>query len=293
MASDHEHTQPTQVVSHQTTTAYVLYTSGSTGKPKGVCMGHGPLMNLLQWQAKHSNADSDSRTLQLAPLSFDVSFQEIFATLSTGGTLMLIDEPLRLDLNALLRFIDEQAINRLFLPFVALQYLAETAVSTQQFPVHLREIMTAGEQLKITPQIAQFFSALPDCVLFNQYGPTECHVITQLTLTGDPTNWPLLPSIGQVIDNVSLFVIDDSLTILPDGELGELCFGGACLAEGYLNQPTLTEEKFIELEIPQQGRMRIYRTGDLGRLLPDGTIEFLGRRDDQVKIRVTGSNWGK
>ncbi|GAB4045354.1 amino acid adenylation domain-containing protein [Spirosoma litoris] len=283
--SDRVYTQPEQVMSQHGSTAYVLYTSGSTGKPKGVCMGHSPLMNLLQWQSKQSTAGLGSRTLQLAPLSFDVSFQEIFATLSTGGTLMLIDETLRLDLNALLRFIDEQEINRLFLPFVALQYLAEAAVSTQLFPVQLREIMTAGEQLKITPQIAQFFAALPSCVLFNQYGPTECHVITQLALTGDPANWPPLPTIGQVIDNVSVFVVDDSLTILPDGDVGELCFGGACLAEGYLNQPALTSERFIELSTPQQEKMRIYRTGDLGRLLPDDTIEFLGRRDDQVKIR--------
>ena len=285
IASNKEYTQTEQPVSHQTSTAYVLYTSGSTGKPKGVCMGHGPLLNLLHWQAEHSTAGSATRTLQLAPLSFDVSFQEIFATLSSGGTLMLIDETLRLDLNALLRFIDEKAINRLFLPFVALQYIAETAVSTSQFPVQLKEVMTAGEQLKITPQIAQFFSELPGCILFNQYGPTECHVITQLTLTGNPSTWPALPTIGQLIDNVSLFIVDEALTILPAGEVGELCFGGACLAEGYLNQPALTNEKFIELETPKQGRMRIYRTGDLGRLLPDDTIEFLGRRDDQVKIR--------
>ncbi len=128
---------PPQSVTHQTSTAYVLYTSGSTGKPKGVCMGHSPLVNLLQWQAKHSKAGMGTRTLQLAPLSFDVSFQEIFATLTTGGTLVLVDESQRLDLNALLQFIDEQAINRLFLPFVALQYLAEMAVNTQRFPAGL------------------------------------------------------------------------------------------------------------------------------------------------------------
>lgn len=269
----------------RSTTAYVLYTSGSTGKPKGVCMGHGPLINLLRWQAQQSSAGIGSRTLQLAPLSFDVSFQEIFATLSTGGTLMLIDESLRIDLSALLSFIDEQAINRLFLPFVALQYLAEVAVSQQQFPASLREVMTAGEQLKITPQIAQFFTALPNCVLFNQYGPTECHVITQLALTGNPANWPLVPSIGQVIDQVNLYVLDEQLAILPEGETGELCFGGACVAEGYLNQPELTREKFITLTTPEGGTDRVYRTGDVGRLLPDGTIAFLGRRDDQVKIR--------
>lgn len=286
IASDTDHPFADQPVPHQGSTAYVLYTSGSTGNPKGVCMGHGPLMNLLQWQEKNSVAGLGTRTLQLAPLSFDVSFQEIFATLTTGGTLMLVDETLRLDLNALLQFIDSQAINRLFLPFVALQYLAEAGVSLRQFPENLREVMTAGEQLKITPQIAQFFSALPACVLYNQYGPTECHVVTQLKLEGNPVNWPHLPTIGRVIDNVNLFVVNDQLALLPDGDVGELCFSGACLAEGYLNQPALTDEKFISLGTTSPAEtVRVYRTGDLGRFLPDGTIEFLGRRDDQVKIR--------
>ncbi|GAB3804013.1 hypothetical protein GCM10028819_34840 [Spirosoma humi] len=286
IASDADHPYFFQPIPRQGSTAYVLYTSGSTGNPKGVCMGHGPLMNLLQWQEKNSVAGLGTRTLQLAPLSFDVSFQEIFATLTTGGTLMLVDEALRLDLNALLQFIDKQAIERLFLPFVALQYLAEAGVSLHQFPKNLREVMTAGEQLKITPQIAAFFSALPACVLYNQYGPTECHVVTQLKLEGNPENWPHLPTIGRVIDNVNLFVVNDQLVPLPDGDVGELCFSGACLAEGYLNQPALTDEKFISLAIPSTAEtVRVYRTGDLGRFLPDGTIEFLGRRDDQVKIR--------
>ena len=218
-------------------------------------------------------------------MSFDVSFQEIFATLTTGGTLVLVDETLRLDLNALLQFIDKQAINRLFLPFVALQYLAEMAVNTQCFPANLREVMTAGEQLKITPQIAAFFSALPHCLLFNQYGPTECHVVTQLVLSGNPASWPPLPTIGHPIDGVSLLVVDEKMNFLTDGQVGELCFGGACLAEGYLNNPTLTNEKFIALHSADGNMPRVYRTGDLGRVLPDGSIEFLGRRDDQVKIR--------
>src|SRR5580765_3963196 len=117
-----------------------------------------------------------TKTLQFAPLSFDVSFQEIFATLTTGGTLVLIDDDLRLDPQSLLRFIQEKSINRIFLPFVALQYLTEAADATQYFPASLQEVMTAGEQLKITPQVVHFFSALPNAVLYNQYGPTECHV---------------------------------------------------------------------------------------------------------------------
>ncbi|MGZ5133989.1 MAG: AMP-binding protein, partial [Flavitalea sp.] len=107
--------------------AYTLYTSGSTGKPKGVCISHKVLVNLLDWQKVHSIANSRSNTLQFAPLSFDVSFQEIFATLATGGVLLLIEDDLRLDPNRLLGFIAQSSVHRLFLPFVALQQLAEVA----------------------------------------------------------------------------------------------------------------------------------------------------------------------
>ncbi|GGF16081.1 polyketide synthase [Hymenobacter cavernae] len=283
--TDKEYNFPQQIVRKRSQTAYILYTSGSTGTPKGVCMGHSPLINLLQWQNNDSKARVGSRTLQFAPISFDVSFQEIFATLSTGGTLLLIDEELRLDLDRLLRFIEEESVNRIFLPFVALQYLAEAAVNAQRFPACLEEVMTAGEQLKITPQLVELFSALPHCILYNQYGPTECHVVTQLKLAGDATKWPLLPTIGAAIDNTALFIVDEKLNELPNGEVGEVCISGTCLAEGYLHQPELTSEKFCYWSNAQGELIRIYRTGDLGRYLPDGTIEFLGRKDDQVKIR--------
>ncbi len=264
---------------------YVLYTSGSTGKPKGVSMGQGPLVNLMLWQQKHSVAGKGTRTLQFAPLSFDVSFQEIFSTLATGGTLVLIEDDLRLDPQSLLHFIQEQSINRIFVPFVALQYLTEAADATKFFPSCLKEVMTAGEQLKITSQVISFFSAIPDCILYNQYGPTECHVVTELKLEGKPTEWPALPTIGKAIDNTEMFILSESLQLLPNGETGELCIAGKCLAEGYLNRAELTAEKFIEWHHPEKGSMRIYRTGDLARYLPDGNIDFLGRKDDQVKIR--------
>ncbi|OUJ73689.1 type I polyketide synthase [Hymenobacter crusticola] len=285
IASDKEHATPAQIVASRSEVAYVLYTSGSTGTPKGVCMGHKPLVNLIRWQNKNSTAARSARTLQFAPISFDVSFQEIFATLSTGGTLFLIDEETRVDLDKLVSFIEDKSINRIFLPFVALQYMAEAAVSAQRFPACLKEVMTAGEQLKITPQLVEFFSKLPGCILYNQYGPTECHVVTQLVLEGDATTWPSLPTIGSAIDNTTLFIVDDKLALLPDGEVGEICISGVCLAEGYLNQPALTKEKFCYWRKTPDELLRIYRTGDLGRFLPDGTIEFLGRRDDQVKIR--------
>ncbi|HXB42633.1 MAG TPA: AMP-binding protein, partial [Puia sp.] len=202
---------------------YVLYTSGSTGKPKGVCMGQSPLVNLMLWQHKHSIARKGTRTLQFAPLSFDVSFQEIFATLTTGGTLVLIEDDLRLDPQSLLHFIEEESINRIFIPFVALQYLTEAADATRFFPSCLKEVITAGEQLKITAQLVSFFSALPDCVLYNQYGPTECHVVTELKLEGKATEWPALPSIGKAIDNTDIIILDEKGIMLPGGETGELC----------------------------------------------------------------------
>jgi len=264
---------------------YVLYTSGSTGKPKGVCMGQAPLVNLILWQHKHSSATKETKTLQFAPLSFDVSFQEIFATLITGGTLVLIEDDLRLDPQSLLGFIQEQSINRIFVPFVALQYLTEAADATKFFPSCLKEVMTAGEQLKITSQVVSFFSALPDCILYNQYGPTECHVVTELKLEGKAIEWPALPTIGKAIDNTEILILDEKMNLLPNGETGELCIAGKCLAEGYLNRPEMTAEKFIEWHHPEKGLIRIYRTGDLARYLSDGNIDFLGRRDDQVKIR--------
>ena len=264
--------------------AYILYTSGSTGEPKGVCMGQEAIVNLINWQNKNSKSKNGTRTLQFAPLTFDVSFQEIMATLSTGGTLVLIDDALRLDMVALLSFIKEQQINRLFLPFVALQAIAEAALSTGVFPDSLNEIMTAGEQLKITPQVSAFFTKLKDCNLYNQYGPTECHVVTELKLDGNPVKWPTLPTIGKPISNTSILILNPKQEIVENGEIGELYIAGECLAEGYLNNKQLTDEKFLDWKSPEGKIIRIYRSGDIAKYLPDGNIEFLGRQDDQVKI---------
>lgn len=264
--------------------AYILYTSGSTGDPKGVCMGQEAIINLINWQNKNSISTKGARTLQFAPLTFDVSFQEIMATLTTGGTLVLIDDPIRLDMAALLKFINEQKINRLFLPFVALQALAEAALSIGEFPYSLNEVMTAGEQLKITPVIRAFFTTLSHCALYNQYGPTECHVVTELKLQGNPTKWPSLPTIGKPISNTSILILNQKKEVLVDGEIGELYIAGKCLAEGYLNNKQLTDEKFLDWKSPEGAEIRVYRSGDIAKYLPDGNIEFLGRQDDQVKI---------
>jgi len=264
---------------------YILYTSGSTGKPKGVLMRQEALSNLIDWQIKTSVLEAGSRTLQFSPLTFDVSFQEIFATLAIGGTLYIIDDRLRLDSAELLEFITHHQINRIFLPFVAFQALCDMAEATGIYPSHLKEIMTAGEVLKITPQIRAFYTNIKDVLLYNQYGPTETHVVTSLTLGGDPAAWSLLPNIGYPLPNVDIYLLNENLQEVPQGETGELCIGGLALSQGYVNQPTLTAEKFIEWEHPVKGKTRLYTTGDLAKQLPDGAIEFIGRKDEQLKIR--------
>ena len=262
--------------------AYVIYTSGSTGQPKGVCLPHRSLVNLLHWQLEQSKVGQGQRTLQFTSLSFDVSFQEIFSTLCSGGTLVLITEALRRDPVALLTFLRQQKIARLFLPFVALQQLA-AAAEGRALPTELREVITAGEQLRITPQIASFFARMPTCTLFNHYGPSESHVVTSYTLSGPPDKWNALPPIGKPISNARIYILDSEMNPVPVGAVGELYIGGVGLARGYHSRPELTAERFVQS--PLGPGARLYKTGDFCRYLPDGNIQYVGRMDDQVKIR--------
>src|SRR6266404_4960392 len=260
--------------------AYVIYTSGSTGQPKGVAMPHRHLANLLQWQMSRSALPVGARTLQFASLSFDVSFQDIFSTLCGGGALVLISEERRRDPDALWRVLRSEEVNRLFLPYVALQQLAERAREIPLLPGSLREIITAGEQLQITSQIAQMFSRL-NCAFYNQYGPSETHVATELPLSGPPSTWPVRPPIGRPLPNVTVHILDAHMNMVPVGVSGEIYIGGIAPARGYINRDELTEARFIVNSEDE----RLYRTGDRARYLRDGNIEFLGRFDDQVKIR--------
>ena len=265
--------------------AYVIYTSGSTGNPKGVAMPHRSLQNLIAWQLKNSGTPRAARVLQFTSLSFDVSFQEIFSTWCSGGKLFLISEDLRHDPAGLLRELTQQSIERLFLPFTVIEQLAESANCNEFKSTNLKEVITAGEQLKITSRIRLFFGRLEGCRLYNHYGPTETHVVTSFSLKGAPTEWKKFPPIGRPISNTQTFILDTNLEPVPISVPGELYIGGHGLARGYLNRPELTAEKFITHSYGTTPSMRLYRTGDRARYLPDGNIEFLGRIDNQVKIR--------
>ncbi|WP_259740775.1 non-ribosomal peptide synthetase, partial [Pseudomonas poae] len=268
--------------------AYVIYTSGSTGQPKGVAMPHGPLVNLMQWQIAQTLADGRpaQRTLQFAALGFDVAFQEVFSTLCAGGELSLIPGDLRLNFRELFRHICEQRVQRLYLPCIALQALAEAVAETPELgrlPCALQDVITAGEQLRISEPMRELFQRLPGCRLHNHYGPTESHVTTALTLEGDARAWPVLPSIGVPVANTRIYLLDEHLQPVPLGVAGEIYIGGACVARGYLHRDDLTAERFLADPFMPNGRL--YKTGDLGRYQADGQIDYLGRNDGQIKIR--------
>jgi amino acid adenylation domain-containing protein len=268
---------------HGENLAFVIYTSGSTGWPKGVAMPHRALANLINWQI--GAGFRPLKTLQFASLSFDVSFQELFSTWCSGGTLVTVSDEVRRDAPALLSFLIKHGVERVFLPFVYLQHLAEVSEADPSPSLALREMITAGEQLETTPQILKFFRRLQDGGLQNHYGPSETHVVTSYSLPSELKDWPSLPPIGRPIANTQTYIVDRNLKPVPVGVPGELLIGGANVSRGYLDQSQATAEKYVPDPFGANAGARLYRTGDLARYLSDGNIEFLGRMDHQVKIR--------
>ncbi|MCB4424428.1 amino acid adenylation domain-containing protein [Xenorhabdus nematophila] len=266
--------------------AYVIYTSGSTGLPKGVEMPLAVLSNLLLWHRHATSQPSGAgKTLQFAALGFDVAFQETFTTLCEGGCLVLINETVRREPHQLLRLIEQEQIDRLFLPYIALQQLAEAASDGQEDIACLAHIVTAGEQLRITPAIQHLLQRAGNCRLHNHYGPSESHVATAYILDKQREQWPLFPPIGRPIANARIYILDGYGQPAPLGVAGEIYIAGTGVARGYLNRPALTAERFRPDPFSANPLARMYKTGDLGRWLPDGNIEYLGRNDFQVKIR--------
>ncbi|PRY19898.1 AMP-binding protein [Pseudosporangium ferrugineum] len=259
---------------------YVIYTSGSTGRPKGVALPHRSIDNMAQWQAAHS-IRPDLRTAQFAPMNFDVWFQEVLGTLYGGGTVFVMPELLRRDPIALLDWLADERIERLFLPGVALQMLALAAADDDLDRLALREVNVAGEQLLCSPAIREFFGRMPDCRFNNHYGQSESAMVTVHTLSGPPASWPALPPIGRPLPGCELLVapLDPA-----EPHVGELLVAGAPLAVGYLNQPELNAERYRPVPPTPRGNTRVFHTGDLVRI-EDGQVQFLSRLDEEVKIR--------
>jgi amino acid adenylation domain-containing protein len=265
--------------------AYIIFTSGSTGRPKGIGMPHRALANLISWQLRRGAFKPAARVLQYSSISFDVSFQEIATTLASSGTLCLISSDERKDPRTLLDHLAHHRIERLFMPYVALRGLIETAAAKNVYPVHLKEIITAGEQLRVDDATRQFFRHLDGVTLDNQYGPSETHVITAHMLEGDPSGWPDLPPIGKALPGCSVYLLNDSLEPVANGESGEMFLAGCNLAHGYVGRADLTAQVFISNPLSGTEHTRLYRSGDIGRLNERGEFEYLGRYDQQIKIR--------
>lgn len=259
---------------------YVLFTSGSTGRPKGVAMGQRPLANLVAWHAAHPRLGQAARTLQFAPLSFDVHCQEIFSAVATGSTLVILPDADRRDPARLHAALQQKRVERVFLPYVALQMIAEAA--RDEVPPALRDVISAGEQLQVTPAIRSLFQRLPGAELHNHYGPTETHVVTAHELRGDPAAWPDIPPIGLPLPYVQVALREEDGSGPTNAAQGELLLGGDTLAHGYLGRPELTAERFLENPPGFPGRW--YATGDLVRRDTDGTFTYLGRIDQQLKV---------
>jgi len=262
---------------------YILYTSGSTGRPKGVQMHMEALVNLLDWQQKKFQNKHQRRVLQFASLNFDVSFQEIFSTLCYGNTLFLIGNHRRQDIPQLAKDIGEFGITHLFVPYIVLKSIAEHLQDIKDYPASLEEVVTAGEQLKLTEDIRLLMNRT-QAQLVNQYGPTEAHVVSSYVVESSDYIMRPMPPIGKPIDNLRLHILNENRELCPIGVQGEIYIEGAGVAKGYLDLPVLTDQKFVH-GFSENNKARLYRTGDWGRWLEDGNIEYIGRMDGQVKIR--------
>ncbi|MEE3650352.1 MULTISPECIES: non-ribosomal peptide synthetase [unclassified Brenneria] len=260
--------------------AYVIYTSGSTGRPKGIAMPHAPLVNLIHWQNRRPTVS----TLQFASFGFDVAFQEMLSSLAGGGVLEMVASETRLDMTRLARFLNDRSIARAFIPPALLQALAREK-QEQQPALPIAEVITSGETLRASAEIRALFAGSPQSRLHNQYGPAETHVTTEYICPEAVSDWSALPSIGRPIANARIYILDAQGEPVPIGVAGEIHIGGVGLARGYLNLPELTAERFLPDPFADRPQARMYKTGDLGRWLADGAIDYLGRNDFQVKIR--------
>jgi len=260
--------------------AYVIYTSGSTGAPKGVSNTHGGMRNHVFWAQAYCGLDATDVTVQKAPLSFDVAVLETFWPLAAGARLVVARPDGHLDPQYIARMTHEHAVTTLqFVPSLLAVFLAEAPAERC---TSVRRVIVGGEALSVELQ-ERFFRQL-GAKLYNLYGPAECAV--------DTTAWECergatrrdVP-IGRALHNVQLYVLDERRQPVPIGVAGELYIGGAGVATGYLNRPSLTAERFLPDPFRDVPGARLYRTGDVVAWDESGALRFLGRVDGQIKLQ--------
>jgi amino acid adenylation domain-containing protein len=255
--------------------AYLIYTSGSTGTPKGVLVEHGGFTNMIRDQIARFGVNPDDRGLQFSSISFDASIYEVFLALLAGACIVPISRAVSSDVSAFLRFLEAMRISVATLPPSFLRTLGAQSLGA------IRLLITAGEAAarEICLKTAR------DRVCINAYGPTEASVCASSHKVEPDGDYGFGIPIGRPVSNGQLYILDTSMNVVPIGVLGELWIGGAGLARGYLDQPEATAMAFLPDPFGPGPGGRLYRTGDLARWNRRGEVEFIGRRDHQVKVR--------
>ncbi len=274
--------QPVNIALNSHDIAYVIYTSGSTGEPKGVEVPHRGLKNRLYWQQSAFNLTNDDIVLQKTPYNFDVSVWELYWPLMFGARLVIAEPDAHKDPASLQALCLQTGVTLMhFVPSMLQVFVEHLADQHADLPA-LRLIACSGEALP-AGLVNKTHQQLSDVELFNLYGPTEASIDVSWYHCQRGENLWQVP-IGKPVANTALYVLDSEQQLLPPGAPGELYLAGEGLARGYLNRPALTAERFVTVAIEGQ-IIRLYRTGDLARWRHDGELEYLGRVDNQIKLR--------
>jgi amino acid adenylation domain-containing protein len=255
--------------------AYLIYTSGSTGTPKGVLVEHGGFTNMIRDQITRFGVNLDDRGLQFSSISFDASIYELFLALLAGACIVPISRIATGDVGVFLRFLEDMRISMVTLPPSFLRTLGARSLGS------VRLLITAGEAAATEICV----EAARNRVCINAYGPTEASVCASCHRVEPDGDYGFGIPIGRPVSNDQLYILDASMNLVPVGVSGELYIGGAGLARGYLNQPEATAMAFVPDPFGSGPGGRLYRTGDLARWNRKGEVEFIGRKDHQVKVR--------
>ena len=263
--------------------AYIIYTSGSTGKPKGVCCKHKSVLNLFADFARRVPIAPGDRCSLWTSVSFDVSVYEIFSALTAGGALHIASDAIRFDSGTYFEWLSENCISSAYVPPLMLDDLL-TWIEKNPGRLGLKRLLVGVEPID-EKLLAAIMARVPGLAIINGYGPTETTICSTLFDVHPETARDRITPIGRPVQNSRIYILDPFLRPVPPGVRGEIYIGGEGLARGYLNRPELTAERFVPDPFSEASDRRLYKTGDTARYLADGTIEFIGRVDYQVKVR--------
>jgi amino acid adenylation domain-containing protein len=256
--------------------AYIIFTSGSTGNPKGVEVTREGLFNFIEGVSRIIDFSPGKRIACLTTVSFDIFFLESVMALYKGLTVVLANEDEQRNPKLMANLIKDNAVDMVQMTPSRMQLLLNHDKELSCLK-NVKEIMIGGEPFPLS--LLRTLQEKTTAKIYNMYGPTETTIWSTIS---DLTHKDRI-DIGRPIKNTEIYIVDENLSVLPNGQAGEICIAGKGLAKRYVGREDLTKKKFIHL--PQKSDVRVYRTGDMGRYLPDGDIEYLGRTDNQVKIR--------